>query len=151
MAEHHLEVEGSRALVRTTSSLGLVEPVNPSSRGVGRHRRPDAPELELAVRAKEWAMDTAKAQGFPPCVEDMSVIGEVAILLASGRAPVRSGPPDRLHAVGIEAISAPDGRVDDDPGEHGTDDRSLSSRVEIRPLRPQRPRVTDEPVERRGA
>ena len=125
--------------------------MNPSSRGVGRHPRPDAPELELAVRAKEWAVDTAKAQGLPPCVEDMSVIGEVAILLASGRAPVRSRPPDWLDAVGIEAIPTPDGRVDDDPGEHGADDGPLASRVEIRPLRPERPRVADEPVERRGA
>ena len=47
------------------------------------------------------------------------MIGEVAILLASGRTPVRSRPPDWLDAVGIEAIPAPDGRVDDDPGEDG--------------------------------
>ena len=93
--------------------------MNRSSRGVGRHRRPDAPETELAVRAKEWAEDTANAQGLPSCVEDMSVIGEVAILLASGRTPIRSRPPDWLDAVGVEAIPAPDGRVDDDPGEDG--------------------------------
>jgi len=138
-------------LVRTTSGLGLVGPVNPSNRGVGRHRRPDAPEIELAIKAKEWAEDTAKAQGYPSSVEDMSVIAEVAILLASGRAPVRSGPPDRLDAIGIKAVPTPDGRIDDDAGEHGTDDGSLPGRVEVRPLRPERSRVADETVERRGA
>jgi len=96
-------------------------------------------------------MDTAKAQGLPSCVEDMSVIGEVAILLASGRTPVRSRPPDWLDAVGIEAIPAPDGRIDDDARKYGADDGPLPGRIEVRPLRPERPRVADEPVERRGA
>ena len=125
--------------------------MNPSNRGARRHRRPGAPETELAVKAKEWAVDTAKAQGLPSCVEDLSVIGEVAILLASGRTPVRSRPPDWLDAVGIEAIPAPDGRIDDDARKDSADDGPLPSGVEVRPLRPERPRVADEPVERRGA
>ena len=151
MAQHHLEVEGGRALVRPASPLGVVEPLSPSSRGARRPRAPGAPEIELAVRAKTWAEDTAKAQGLPLCVEDASVISEVAILLTSGRVPVRSGSPDWLDTVGIEAVPAPDGRVDDDAGEHGADDGPLPGRVEVRPLRPERPRVPDEPIERRGA
>ena len=128
-----------------------MEPLSPSSRGARRPWAPGAPEIELAVRAKTWAEDTAKAQGLPLCVEDASVISEVAILLTSGRLPVRSGSPDWLDTVGIEAVPAPDGRVDDDAGEHGTDDGPLPGRVEVRPLRPERPSVPDEPVERRGA
>ena len=81
----------------------------------------------------------------------MSIIGEVAILFASGRTPVRSRPLNWLDTVGIEAIPALDSRVDDDAGEHGADDGPLPSRVEIRPLRPERPRAADEPVKRRRA
>ena len=128
-----------------------MEPLSPSSRGARRPRRPDAPETELAGKAKEWAEETAHAQGLPSRVEDTSVISEVAILLTSGRLPVRSGSPDWLDTVGIEAVPAPDGRVDDDAGEHGTDDGPLPGRVEVRPLRPERPSVPDEPIERRGA
>ncbi len=94
---------------------------------------------------------TAQEQGLPICVEDSSVISEIAILLTSGRAPFPSRSPDRLDTVGIEAVPAPDGRIDDDPGEDGTDDGPLPGRVEVRPLRPEGPRVADEPVERRGA
>ena len=151
MAQHHLEVEGGRALVRPTSGLGVVEPVSPSSRGARRPRRPGAPEIELAVKAKEWAEETAKAQGLPLRVEDTSVIGEVAILLVSGRVPASSGPPDRLDSTGIEAVPAPHGRIDDNAGQDSTDDGPLPGRVEVRPLRPERPGVADESVERRGA
>lgn len=128
-----------------------MEQISPSSRGVRRPQVPGAPEIELAVKAKAWAEDTAKAQGLPFRVEDSAVISEVAILLTSGRAPVCSSPPDWLDTVGIEAVPAPDGRIDDDAREHGADDGPLSGRVEVRPLRPERPRVADEPIERRGA
>jgi hypothetical protein len=138
-------------LARPTGGLGVVGPVSPSNRGARRPRRPGAPEFELVVKAKAWAEETAKDQGLPSRVEDSTVIGEVAILLASGRAPVHSGAPDRLDAAGVESVPAPDGRIDDDAGEHGADDGPLPGRVEVRPLRPERAGVADEPAERRGA
>ena len=138
--EHRLEVEGGRALVRTTSGMGLVEPVNPSNRGVRRHRRPDAPEIELAIKAKEWAEDTAKAQGLPLSVEDHSVISRSRHPCS----PVAEHRFAQARQIGWirsgSSVPTPDGRIDDDAGEHGTDDGPLPGRVEVRPLRPERPR-----------
>jgi len=138
-------------MVRSAGGLGGLGPVKPSRRGARRPRRAGATDAGGAVRAKAWAQDTARAQDLPERVEDLSVITEVAVLLAGGRMPVASGPPDRLDAVGIEAIPSPDGPVDDDPGEDCADDGPLARRVQVRPLGPERAGAADEAVERRGA
>ena len=151
MAGADLAIEGSPTLVRATGRLGLVGPVTPSSRSARRRRAPGAPDSELAENARAWAERTADAQGLPMGITDDSVIAEVAVLLASGRQWVLSSAPDRLDAVRVEAVPAPQGRLDDDAREDGGDDGALASGVEVRPLRSEDARASDEAVERRGA
>ena len=152
MAGADLAIEGGGTLVRAAGGMGMVGPVSPSSGGARRRRAPGAEESELAGKAQAWAERTADAQGLPKGVTDESVIAEVAVLLASGREQVRSGAPDGLDALRLEAVAPSDeSRVDDDAREDSSDDRSLASGVKVRPLRPEHPGPPDEAVERRGA
>ncbi len=135
-------------MARAAGRVGVMGPV---SRGGRRRQAPGRLDPELEEAAKKWADQTSDAQGMPRHVMDETVISEVAVLLASGRVPVSSGPPQRFDPVRIEPVPSSDGGVDHDARKDGGDDGPLARRVKLGPLGAQSPRRTDEAVERRGA
>jgi len=151
MARPDLAVEGGGTVVPSSRRLGVVGPVSPTGNGDRRRRAPVATDPELGAVAREWAEQTALAQGFPPVVSDPTVVHEVAILLTSGCHPVMSGAPHGLDTGGIEPIATAQGRLDEDPGQNGDDDRTLSGRIEACPLLSEHPGSSYKSVERRGA
>lgn len=151
MAGSDLALPTRRTVVRASGSVGVVEPVTEHRSRGRRLQAGGRPDTELAKKAKVWADRTAVAQGLPATVNDQTIVSEVAVLLASGRVPVRSGPPDRLDALGIEPVPTTDRGMDHDPGQHRRNDRPLAGRVQVRPHRPQHTWLADQTVERRGA
>jgi hypothetical protein len=88
-----------------------------------------------------WVARSCAEQGLPLLVTDVLVLKRVRVLLAGtagpgarpGSAGVRSEPPDRLHAVGIQGAGAQDAGTDDGVVEDGADDRGLAGQVQLSP------------------
>ena len=93
---------------------------------------------DLQARAREWAERSCVDQQLPLKITDMGVLSTVASLLGvastdrwQAQDTRSSNAPDRLEAIGIEAVVASPSGADDYVIEHGGDDRALTGEGKI--------------------
>lgn len=81
-----------------------------------------------------WVEASCARQKLEPRVSDPITIRRIAVLILGRDIPPLSDPPDRLHAIGVEAVEAASAWADDGVVHDGLDDGSLPGQWEGGPL-----------------